>query len=212
MAARAGALIADPEVVQFHPTAIAGPRDPAPLVTEALRGEGAVLIDNMGRRFMTAIHEDSELGPRDIVARDLPRDRGRAGAFLDARAALGHVFRTPSRPSTRAASRSASTRCASRFQWRRRRITTWAAFMWMRAGAAALPACGPAVKSRPPACMAPIVSPAIRCSRPSSSAHASPPTLKVRCRARGRAFTSRRRCLLPRRRSMRRWWRSFARS
>ncbi|MBX3492344.1 MAG: L-aspartate oxidase [Parvibaculum sp.] len=93
MAARAGALIADPEFVQFHPTAIAGPRDPAPLVTEALRGEGAVLIDNMGRRFMTAIHEDAELGPRDIVARAIFREieAGR-GAFLDARAALGSRF------------------------------------------------------------------------------------------------------------------------
>lgn len=93
MAARAGALIADPEFMQFHPTAIASARDPAPLVTEALRGEGAILIDNMGRRFMTAIHEDAELGPRDIVARAIFREieAGR-GAWLDARAALGTRF------------------------------------------------------------------------------------------------------------------------
>lgn len=95
MAARAGALIADPEFVQFHPTAIASPRDPAPLVTEALRGEGAVLIDNMGRRFMPAIHADAELAPRDIVARAIFREieAGR-GAFLDARSALGERFAT----------------------------------------------------------------------------------------------------------------------
>ena len=52
MAARAGALIADPEFVQFHPTAIAIGRDPAPLATEALRGEGAILINDGGERFM----------------------------------------------------------------------------------------------------------------------------------------------------------------
>ncbi|MAU62099.1 L-aspartate oxidase [Parvibaculum sp.] len=93
MAARAGAIIADPEFVQFHPTAIASTRDPAPLVTEALRGEGAILVNKAGQRFMTAIHEDAELGPRDIVARAIFREiaSGR-GAFLDARAALGTRF------------------------------------------------------------------------------------------------------------------------
>src|SRR4249919_590963 len=73
MAARAGALIADPEFVQFHPTAIAIGRDPAPLATEALRGEGAVLLNGRGERFMTAIHKDGELAPRDIVARAIHR-------------------------------------------------------------------------------------------------------------------------------------------
>jgi L-aspartate oxidase len=93
MAARAGAVIADPEFVQFHPTAIASTRDPAPLVTEALRGEGATLINKAGTRFMAAIHEDAELAPRDIVARAIFRQiaAGR-GAFLDARAALGDRF------------------------------------------------------------------------------------------------------------------------
>ncbi|PKP78119.1 MAG: L-aspartate oxidase [Alphaproteobacteria bacterium HGW-Alphaproteobacteria-3] len=93
MAARAGAIIADPEFVQFHPTAIASMRDPAPLVTEALRGEGAILVNKAGQRFMLAIHEDAELGPRDIVARAIFREiaAGR-GAFLDARAALGERF------------------------------------------------------------------------------------------------------------------------
>ncbi|MBO6633557.1 MAG: FAD-binding protein, partial [Parvibaculum sp.] len=92
-AARAGALIADPEFVQFHPTAIAGPRDPAPLVTEALRGEGAILVNKAGQRFMAAIHADAELAPRDIVARAIFREiaAGR-GAFLDARPALGDRF------------------------------------------------------------------------------------------------------------------------
>lgn len=90
MAARAGARIADPEFVQFHPTAIASGEDPAPLATEALRGEGATLINNRGERFMIPVHPDAELAPRDIVARAvyLERKAGREPA-LDTRAALG---------------------------------------------------------------------------------------------------------------------------
>jgi L-aspartate oxidase len=74
IAARAGAAIADAEFVQFHPTAIDIGRDPAPLATEALRGEGAVLINGRGERFMRALHPDAELGPRDIVARGVYRE------------------------------------------------------------------------------------------------------------------------------------------
>ena len=69
MAARAGATIADAEFVQFHPTALTGMGDPAPLATEALRGEGAILLNGDGHRFMPDIHRDAELAPRDIVAR-----------------------------------------------------------------------------------------------------------------------------------------------
>ena len=69
IAARAGAMIADPEFVQFHPTAIMVGRDPAPLATEALRGEGGTLINDKGERFMQAQHRLAELAPRDIVAR-----------------------------------------------------------------------------------------------------------------------------------------------
>src|SRR5579871_6476341 len=93
IAARAGAVIADPEFVQFHPTAIMVGRDPAPLATEALRGEGATLINGKGERFMLARHPDAELAPRDIVARGVFAEiaAGR-GAYLDARAALGPRF------------------------------------------------------------------------------------------------------------------------
>jgi L-aspartate oxidase len=93
MAARAGAVIADPEFVQFHPTGIAVDRDPAPLASEALRGEGATLIDETGERFMTAIHEDAELAPRDIVARAIHHHIA-AGhqVFLDTREAIGADF------------------------------------------------------------------------------------------------------------------------
>ena len=80
IAARAGAVIADAEFVQFHPTAINVGKDPAPLATEALRGEGALLINGRGERFMRAVHEDAELGPRDVVARGRVRARWQAVA------------------------------------------------------------------------------------------------------------------------------------
>ncbi|SDG74241.1 L-aspartate oxidase [Pelagibacterium luteolum] len=90
MAARAGAVIADPEFVQFHPTAILTGRDPAPLATEALRGEGATLINESGERFMLDIHPDAELAPRDIVARaNFRQIKAGHSVFLDTRAALG---------------------------------------------------------------------------------------------------------------------------
>jgi L-aspartate oxidase len=93
IAARAGAVIADPEFVQFHPTAIMVGRDPAPLATEALRGEGAILINDRGERFMEALHALAELAPRDIVARGVFAEiAGGRGAFLDAREALGARF------------------------------------------------------------------------------------------------------------------------
>jgi L-aspartate oxidase len=93
LAALAGATIADPEFVQFHPTAIDVGRDPAPLATEALRGEGAVLVDRAGRRFMADVHPMAELAPRDVVARAVHRQiTSGDGAFLDAREAAGARF------------------------------------------------------------------------------------------------------------------------
>jgi L-aspartate oxidase len=64
---RAGAVLADLEFVQFHPTRLAVPG--GGLVSEAVRGEGAVLRDARGHRFMTDLHPDAELAPRDVVAR-----------------------------------------------------------------------------------------------------------------------------------------------
>ncbi|QUD89942.1 L-aspartate oxidase [Phenylobacterium montanum] len=93
LAALAGAQIADPEFVQFHPTAIAIHADPAPLATEALRGEGAVLVDAEGRPFMAAYHPMADLAPRDVVARAIHRQIAEdKGAFLDARQAIGAHF------------------------------------------------------------------------------------------------------------------------
>ncbi len=84
-AARQGVLLADLEFVQFHPTALALDADPLPLLTEALRGAGAVLIDDAGERFMKSIHPHAELAPRDVVARSVHalRASGRQ-VFLDA--------------------------------------------------------------------------------------------------------------------------------
>jgi L-aspartate oxidase len=93
IAARAGAVIADPEFVQFHPTAIMIGRDPAPLATEALRGEGATLINDKGERFMQALHPLAELAPRDIVARGVFAEIAAGhGVLLDATHALGAHF------------------------------------------------------------------------------------------------------------------------
>tara|TARA_R110002096_G_scaffold46032_8_gene123111 strand:- start:15518 stop:17074 length:1557 start_codon:yes stop_codon:yes gene_type:complete len=94
MAARAGAKIADAEFVQFHPTAIDLGLDPAPLATEALRGDGAILINKNGERFMQAIHKDAELAPRDIVARAIFHEhRNGMVPALDTRTAVGaHII------------------------------------------------------------------------------------------------------------------------
>ncbi len=92
LAARAGAELADLEFVQFHPTALDGPRRPMPLISEAVRGEGAILVDEHGRRFL-ADTPGGELAPRDVVARGVWRQLG-AGhrVFLDARQCLGPRF------------------------------------------------------------------------------------------------------------------------
>jgi L-aspartate oxidase len=93
MAANAGAIIADAEFVQFHPTAINVKADPAPLATEALRGEGGLLIDDAGYRFMEGVHPDYEMAPRDIVARAVYNQViSNKGAWLDCRQAIGERF------------------------------------------------------------------------------------------------------------------------
>ena len=93
MAARAGAVLSDMEFVQFHPTALATPRDPLALVTEAIRGEGAILRNDLGERFMIEEHADAELAPRDVVARSIFfQQRAGRTVGLDARDAIGDDF------------------------------------------------------------------------------------------------------------------------
>jgi L-aspartate oxidase len=91
MALRAGAVAADLEFVQFHPTVLwlgAKARGRQPLISEAVRGEGAVLIDAAGRRFMTGQHPLADLAPRDVVAKAIMREMLASGTdhvFLDGR-------------------------------------------------------------------------------------------------------------------------------
>jgi L-aspartate oxidase len=92
LAMRAGAAVTDIEFVQFHPTALVGPAGPGeaqqPLVSEALRGEGAYLVDGDGKRFMVGQHELAELAPRDVVAKGIHRVMRAEGSdhvYLDAR-------------------------------------------------------------------------------------------------------------------------------
>ena len=90
-ALRAGAEIRDLEFVQFHPTVLwlgAGSTGQQPLISEAVRGEGAFLVDAGGVRFMQGVHELADLAPRDVVARaivDRMRATGTDHVFLDAR-------------------------------------------------------------------------------------------------------------------------------
>lgn len=85
MAIRSGIAVRDPEFVQFHPTALATSHDPMPLLTEALRGEGAHLVDASGHRYMVDVHPDAELAPRDVVARTNWMQLREGPIFLDAR-------------------------------------------------------------------------------------------------------------------------------
>ena len=91
LALRAGAVIRDVEFVQFHPTVMyLGPesRGQQPLISEAVRGEGAFLVDFEGDRFMLGQHELADLAPRDVVAKAITRrmnETGRPHMWLDAR-------------------------------------------------------------------------------------------------------------------------------
>jgi L-aspartate oxidase len=87
MAHKAGARLRDIEFLQFHPTALKLPGvNPAPLISEAVRGAGAVLVNAAGRRFALEHDERGELAPRDVVARAVAEADAAGGAWLDARA------------------------------------------------------------------------------------------------------------------------------
>ncbi|NRQ50143.1 L-aspartate oxidase [Aeromicrobium stalagmiti] len=106
MALRAGAVAADLEFYQFHPTSLDAPGNF--LVSEAVRGEGAVLIDADGKRFMLDVHPDAELAPRDVVARGIAQQMARQPGIpvrLDA-TALGAEFLARRFPNIDAACRA----------------------------------------------------------------------------------------------------------
>ena len=100
LALRAGALAADLEFVQFHPTVLhlPGVQGRRPLVSEAVRGEGAVLVDRTGARFMTDVHPQAELAPRDVVAGAIHRRMAETGSdcvWLDATKVTDFATRFP---------------------------------------------------------------------------------------------------------------------
>lgn len=93
IAARAGARLTDLEFVQFHPTALLTPVDPLPLISEALRGAGAKLVNRQGERFMVPLHPLAELAPRDVVARGVAAQIAlNQRPALDAREMIGAAF------------------------------------------------------------------------------------------------------------------------
>jgi L-aspartate oxidase len=91
MAYRAGAQLMDMEFYQFHPTAFALPGAPRFLLSESLRGEGALLVNARGERFMSRYHPQLELAPRDIVARAIAQEATHGPVYLDMRAAAAHT-------------------------------------------------------------------------------------------------------------------------
>jgi L-aspartate oxidase len=98
MAYRAGAMVADMAFVQFHPTVLYVPGAPRRLISEAVRGEGALLVDASGARFMDGVHELADLAPRDVVSRAIVRRvalTGGSHVFLDARGIGGFAERFP---------------------------------------------------------------------------------------------------------------------
>ena len=126
MALRAGAQLADLEFYQFHPTALAAPG--TFLISEAVRGDGAVLLDANGRRFMQHIHAGAELAPRDVVARGIARQMAAQNGqpvMLDA-TGLGASFLAQRFPTIDAACR------ARGLDWSKTPIpVTPAAHYWM---------------------------------------------------------------------------------
>ena len=130
LAYHAGARVADLEFVQFHPTALNVAGAPRFLISEALRGEGARLVNASGEAFMTRYHPDGDLAPRDVVARGIVREIGArpAARVPDARAPRRRLRAravSDDRGDVRAASGSISR--AIRFRSVRRRTTSWAA-------------------------------------------------------------------------------------
>jgi L-aspartate oxidase len=96
LAHRIGARLRDIEFLQFHPTALTLPGvNPAPLISEAVRGAGALLVDHEGRRFALDADPRGELAPRDIVARAVAAAVATGGAWLDARSIADFPARFP---------------------------------------------------------------------------------------------------------------------
>ncbi len=196
---RAGAVATDLEFVQFHPTALyLGPdsRGQQPLVSEALRGEGALLRDAAGERFMVGVHPLAELAPRDVVAKAITRVQLRDGTdhvLLDARHVPGLEQRFPT---IVARCREAGIDPVTELvPVTPRRTTPPAGWSPTSPAAPPSPASTPAARWPAPGCTGPTGWRRTRCSRawssPGASAPSSPPACptRSRCRPRSRTWT-----------------------
>ena len=175
MAYRAGAAVSDLEFVQFHPTALKVAGQPRFLLSEALRGEGARLLNGSGEAFMPRYDPAGDLAPRDRVAREhraRGTTHGSANLLVDAASRSGVRARSLPADLECVPRRPVSTSHATAFQWARRRTTSWEASRPTSMGRRRSRACLLREKSRVPASMARTGSPATRSSKGSCSARA----------------------------------------
>ena len=157
MALRARAATRDIEFVQFHPTVLDLPRTGGRdvLISEAVRGEGAVLIDAQGTRFMKALHPLAELAPRDVVSAEIINhieDTGAEQVFLDARSITDFPQRFPTIHAELLARGIDAT--VDPFQSAQARTIIAAASRLILTGAPALKDLAPSAKSPARACKA----------------------------------------------------------
>lgn len=170
MALRAGAAVADLEFVQFHPTVLA--LGSPFLISEAVRGAGAVLVDSDGHRFLIDQHPNAELAPRDVVARAVARQAAaqnapvRLDATMLSATALARRFPTIDRELR-----------ARGLDWARDPVPVTPAAHYLMGvsrpistGAPRCPGCGLSARPRDPECTAPTASPRTHCSKARCSA------------------------------------------
>ena len=153
MALRAGVAVADLEFMQFHPTALHHPSMPRPLLSEALRGEGAILRDDQGEAFMAAEHPLGDLAPRDVVARrdQPPAQRAWARPPLARRHRHRRVPRAVPHDLAGLPERRSRPHAATGCRSRRRRTTCGVASAPTSTAPRRSPASGRAAKPRAPA-------------------------------------------------------------